>query len=90
MGISGHILGPRKLRRLRAWSGIDFDRAWNRNGYGEARLINEHGKCSHFRVDFQEHRIEEIDLPIHWLSCPPRSALDTARAELAFRRKQVP
>ena len=54
------------------------------------RLINEHGKCSHFRVDFQEHRIEEIDLPIHWLSCPPRSALDTARAELAFRMKQVP
>jgi hypothetical protein len=55
MGISGHILGPRKLRRLQRETGLPFDRAYNRNGVG---------------IDFRDYRVEPIDRPTHWSSCP--------------------
>lgn len=69
MGISGHILGERKLRALQRWSGIPFDRAYNRNGAGGARVV-WHGICRHYWVDFREKRIELDPRPTHWHSCP--------------------
>lgn len=69
MGISGHILGERKLRALQRWSGIPFDRAYNRNGAGGARVV-WHGICRHYWVDFREKRIELDPRPTHWFSCP--------------------
>lgn len=71
MGIAGHILGPRKLRQLVAWSGITFDRAYNRNGVGEGRAMVD-GECVHYDIDF---RRKSIYLPplmergSHWSSC---------------------
>ena len=68
MGIAGHMLGERKLRRLVAWSGIPFDRAFNRNGEGVARLVVD-GRCVHFFVDYRAQTVERITSPTHWSSC---------------------
>jgi hypothetical protein len=69
MGISGHILGPRKLRRLQRETGLPFDRAYNRNGVGAARIVDDAG-CHHYWIDFRDYRVEPIDRPTHWSSCP--------------------
>ena len=71
MGIAGHILGERKLRALQRWSGIDFDRAYNRNGSGGARVI-ENGECRHYWVDFRAQTVEADPWAFHWYSCPQR------------------
>ena len=71
MGISGHVLGPRKLRRLNRLTDMDFDRAYNRNGEIQARKLVE-GVCVHFEVDAEDWGvlpIPEVDLFGHWSSC---------------------
>lgn len=70
MGISGHILGDRKLRQLNAhFPGYTFNRAYNRNGQGEARMF-VNGECIHFWVNFHTWEIERVHPPRHWSSCP--------------------
>ena len=68
MGISGHMLGEKKLRRLNNWSGMEFDRAFNRNGGGAARTI-EDGACVHYVVDFEAKKISRNPDSGHWSSC---------------------
>lgn len=69
MGISGHILGERKLRRVNRETGMEFDRAFNRNGRGIGRLV-EDGICYHYFIDFSTWETERILQPTHWSSCP--------------------
>ena len=73
MGIGGHILGDKKLNRLNRDTGFNFDRAYNRNGYGEGRLIDEDGRCKHFSIDFPSMVVELDTKARHWVSCPPRT-----------------
>lgn len=69
MGISGHILGENKLRRLRRETGIDFDRAFNRNGSGGGRVVSG-GECiAHYSIDFRTFAVERNAEPQHWWSC---------------------
>lgn len=70
MGIGGHILGERKLRALVRWSGIDFDRAYNRNGVGSARLV-EDGECKHYWINYRTREVTRDPEPTHWSSCSP-------------------
>lgn len=72
MGISGHILGDRKLRQTNRMTGMAFDRAYNRNGHGVGRLI-EDGECKHYFIDFRTWETELILEPTHWASCPRRT-----------------
>ena len=77
MGISGHMLGPRKLRRLSRLSGLDLDRAYIRNGYAEGRVLSDSATCTHFRIDPRTGDSEMITdrgpyLSVHWSSCPGR------------------
>lgn len=71
MGIGGHILGERKLRILVSETGLPFDRAYNRNGAGEGRIIVG-DRCRHYRINFATWGTREIADPTHWTSCPPR------------------
>lgn len=75
MGISGHMLGPRKLRRLSRLSGLDLDRAYIRNRYAEGRVLSGSATCTHFRIDprtGESTMLTEDDSPVslHWSSCP--------------------
>lgn len=72
MGIGGHILGPRKLRQISRDVGIDFDRAFNRNGYCVGRRLNEEGQCEHYEVDLVARTATLILDPMHWTSCRDR------------------
>lgn len=72
MGISGHMLGEKKLARLNRETGNNFDRAYNRNGFGAARTFDERGECLHFAVNFKTLEVEMIEFPTHWSSCPSR------------------
>jgi hypothetical protein len=80
MGIGGHMLGERKLRRLNRETGMVFDRAYNRNGTGVARIKDETG-CRHFFVSFQTWEFEEIPEPTHWWSChhPDEAVAEAAK-----------
>jgi hypothetical protein len=69
MGIGGHILGEKKLRRLREISGLDLDRAYIRNKDAEGRVIMD-GKCIHYKIDPDSGQSIQIDAGIHWTSCP--------------------
>lgn len=70
MGISGHMLGPRKLRRLERETGIPFERAYNRNGKGAARVLAEDGTClGHWVIDFRSMEVSQDPHPWHWFSC---------------------
>ena len=69
MGIGGHILGPRKLRRLVKATGIPFDRAFNRNGDGGGRTIVD-GKCQHYDIDFRSMEVVKLECARHWETCP--------------------
>ena len=83
MGIGGHILGPRKLRELnRMIPGFDFDRAYNRNGVGGARMIDERGECIHFAVNYKTWETDMIEFPTHWASCPRRGVYTPGTHEL--------
>lgn len=74
MGISGHILGERKLRRLIRETGLPFERAYNRNGVGQGRIIVG-DRCRHYWIDFEGWATREIQEPQHWTSCPPRGVI---------------
>lgn len=68
MGISGHILGPRKLRKLVRETGMPFDRAYRRNNYGGGRVAYD-GTCLHYEIDFTTMSVMPIINPTHWSSC---------------------
>lgn len=70
MGIGGHILGDRKLRRLRERSDLNLDRAYIRGQECEGRVIQPDGTCEHFTIDPETGASERIDAPMHWVSCP--------------------
>lgn len=63
------MLGEKKLRRLRALTGLDLDRAYIRNKESEGRVIWG-GRCYHFKIDPQTGEHLLVDNPIHWSSCP--------------------
>lgn len=71
MGISGHILGDKKLRRLNRETGFMFDRAYRRGTYGEGREIVE-GVCKHYSINWHEKTIVGMseEETRHWASCP--------------------
>lgn len=70
MGISGHILGDRKLRQLNRESGMDFDRAYRYHGPYYARRINADGRCEHFVVNEVTWEAVPYLAEFHWTSCP--------------------
>lgn len=72
MGISGHILGARKLRRLQRLTGLPFDRAYRYHDSGGARLIDENGRCQHYGVNFRTGEAQLQERAVHWWSCPPQ------------------
>lgn len=72
MGIGGHMLGPRKLRKLNRETGMEFDRAFNRDGVGGARLLDENGECRHYWINFRTMEIELVLNASHWSSCRDR------------------
>jgi len=69
MGIGGHMLGAHKLRQLNAMTGLNFDRAYNRNGLGGARLPHQDGSHDHYWVDFRTREVGVIEEPTHWWTC---------------------
>lgn len=76
MGISGHMLGPRKLRRLNRLTGLNLDRAYIRNRYAEGRAV-VNGECVHYAIDpatGESEAIEADDTPVRtcWSSCDER------------------
>lgn len=79
MGISGHMLGERKLRRLRRLTGLDIDRAFHRGHDCVGRVITD-GVCRHYSIDWDTGEYTLIILPMHWTSCPRR---DTEQARPA-------
>lgn len=62
MGIGGHILGPRKLRKLAAPTGLPLDRAYIRNGYSEGVVWTADG-CEHYRIDPKSGEHQRIGNP---------------------------
>jgi len=70
MGIGGHILGPRKLRRLRALTGLPLDRAYIRNHHAEGVIWSDDG-CRHFEIDPHTGAHKPIAEPDHWTTCDP-------------------
>lgn len=75
MGIAGHILGPKKLRRLATATGLPLDRAINRNGYCEGVVWTDSG-CQHFEIDLRNGTHQQIDNPGHWSTCNPANRGD--------------
>lgn len=71
MGIAGHILGEKKMRKLNRETGMNFDRAFNRNGQGVGRVLFG-ATDTHYAIDFTTYEIAYIDDPTHWTSCPKR------------------
>lgn len=70
MGVGGHMLGPKKLRRLARLTGLPLERAYIRNGDAQGRTI-EDGHCVHWAIDPYSGAYERISSPrTHWTSCP--------------------
>jgi len=69
MGIAGHILGERKLRRLSSLTGLSLDRAYIRGSEAEGRVVWG-GRCWHFTIDPKTGSSSLVTNPIHWTSCP--------------------
>lgn len=72
MGIGGHVLGPRKLRKLSGLSGLPLNRAYIRNEYAEGVVWNDDGTCTHYEIDKRTGEHSIIDNPGHWTSCTSR------------------
>ena len=71
MGIGGHMLGEKKLRRLSRLTGLALDRAYRRGRAAEGRVI-EDGRCVHYSIDpvTGEHKRRSEGEPLlHWSSC---------------------
>jgi hypothetical protein len=69
MGISGHMLGERKLRRLSERTGLPLDRALHRGHACEGRTVTD-GVCTHYDIDWDSGAHRLIEEPLHWSSCP--------------------
>lgn len=71
MGIGGHMLGSKKLKRLRDISGLtNIDRAYTRGNYTEARVLMG-SRHFHVRVDKTTGEWFPIEGDVtHWTSCP--------------------
>lgn len=70
MGIAGHVLGDKRLAQLRRQTGIPFDRAYIRNGYGEGVMWLPDENCAHFAIDPLSGEVELLTDVGHWSSCP--------------------
>lgn len=68
MGIGGHMLGPRKLRRLKALTGLDVARAYRRGRYAEG-VVWSGDQHTHYAIDWESGEVEPLDTPLHWWSC---------------------
>ncbi len=68
MGIGGHMLGVKKLRRLSALTGLDLRRAYIR-GSTAAGVVWTGDDHLHYLINPKtgEHRVESN--PMHWGSC---------------------
>lgn len=71
MGIGGHMLGPRRLRRLQRITGLPLDRAFRRGRQCEGRVVWG-GRCFHYDIDWATGVHHVIPTVIHWVSCPQR------------------
>jgi hypothetical protein len=70
MGIGGHILGDKKLRQLRAKTGVPFDRAFRMHWGGEGVVWTADG-CEHYGFDWKTGQTQPLTDPRHWTSCDP-------------------
>lgn len=70
MGISGHMLGPKKLRKLSKLTGLPLSRAYIRNKAAEGVVWTSNG-CEHYWIDPKTGEWEFNDLPSHWYTCSP-------------------
>lgn len=70
MGISGHMLGERRLRRLREQTGIPFDRAYIMDGRTGEGVVWSEGSCTHYAIDPKTKTAVVIIPRAHWSSCP--------------------
>lgn len=70
MGIGGHILGDKKLRRLARLTGLPLDRAYIRNHDCEGVVWSESG-CTHYLIDLATGAAEAVDPASHWTTCNP-------------------
>lgn len=68
MGISGHILGERKLRAVNRATGMEFDRAFRYHEWGMGR-VRKDGECQHYHIDFRTWEVELDTGAGHWSSC---------------------
>lgn len=82
MGIGGHILGAKKLRRLAAKTGLPLDRAYIRGSESEG-VVWAADRCRHYRIDTATGDHEEIVDATHWASCRAdmRPDVDSGSAE---------
>lgn len=72
MGISGHILGDRKLRALnREFPGYNFDRAFRYHGPTTARALVD-GKCVHYTCNHVLGTVTVNEDASCWSSCKER------------------
>lgn len=71
---NGHILGPKKLRRLNAATGMNFDKASRPvTGWYVARTVHD-GHCHHYEINYWTGAItEETGQVMHWTTCPKGS-----------------
>ena len=65
--------GPKKIRKFRTITGIDWEMIWNCQGTApyDARTI-ENGKCRHAGIDRKTHEVEWDADPTHMSTCPGR------------------
>ena len=71
MGIGGHVLGLRKLRRLQRLTGLPLDRAIIRNHYCEGVVWTDTGCSAHYEIDLSTGEATVIEEPFHWGTCRP-------------------
>jgi hypothetical protein len=72
MGIGGHMLGEKKLHRLREVTGLPLNRACRRNHDCEGVVWNDDGTCTHYEIDFVSGEHAVLDAPTHWMTCRTR------------------
>ena len=68
MGIGGHILGPKRLRRLNRDTGKQFDRAVIR-GHDATGVVWTPDGCEHYEIDERTWESVQIVDPVHWFTC---------------------
>lgn len=73
MGIAGHMLGDKALRRLNLRTGMHFDRAFIRGHECEGRYVLRStiggDVCVHCQVDLDTYLIKALTFSHHWSSC---------------------